>query len=183
MPRRQVPEEEKKITEPFTSRIEKQVLEKLRDEATQKDQSLNSLVSQIFRQYVDWHNNAAKAGFTSVRRGLVIKMIDKLSEKDVIEIAEYVAKNESRSFIFLLRNQYNITSAIDVLETWIKIAGYPYRHDVQYGHHSFLIHHEMGKKWSLYLQTQYELIFQSFGITMYDKEMDDNMLAFKFDLV
>ena len=175
-------EEEKKVTEPITARIEKEILDRLRQEARGNEQSLNSLITLIFKHHVDWHTNATKAGFVTVRRALILRTLEKLTEKDVIDIAVYIGKNEARSFIFLLRNEYNITSAIDVFETWIKISGYPYRHDVHYGKHSFVIHHEMGKKWSIYLLEQDRVVFEEFGIKIYDTELDNNMLAFKFDL-
>lgn len=38
----------------------------------------------------------------------------------------------------MLRNEYSITSALDVIETWIKIAGYSYRHEVRGSEHSSL---------------------------------------------
>jgi hypothetical protein len=30
--------------------------------------------------------------------------------------------------ILLMKNEYTIKSALDFLESWIKISGYPYRH-------------------------------------------------------
>lgn len=173
---------EKISSEPVTSRIEKSLLDVLRKEAVKNDQSLNSLITQIFKQHVEWHNNAAKAGFISVRRKLVSRLISDLSDEKIIEIADDIAKNDARSFIFLLRNQYNIISAIEVLETWLKIAGYPYNHEVKFETHAFSIHHEMGRKWSLFLLEQYGKIFNSFGVSLYHIEMDENMISFKFDL-
>src|SRR5579864_1075818 len=157
-------ENENKRTESITTRIEKQILDKIRNEARRNDQSLNSLITEIFKLHVDWHTNVAKAGFVSVRRAFISKIIEKLNEKEIVDIAQYIAKNEEHSFISLLRDQYNIISAIDVFETWIKIAGYPYRHDVCYETHSYVIHHEMGKKWSMFLLEQFRVVFEQFGI-------------------
>jgi hypothetical protein len=173
---------ERKFTEPLTTRIDRPLLQKLRDEANKNEVSLNSLVTHIFKQHVDWHTNASKAGFISVRRGLLTKLMEKVDEKDLLEIAEFIAKNEARSFILLLRNEYNITSAIDVFETWIKIVGYPYRHDFHFGRHSFVLNHNMGRKWSIFILTMYQLIFEDFGIKLEDVDIDENMITFGFDL-
>ncbi len=126
-------------------RFDKDILDKLRREAKEKQVSFSTLINQVATQHLDWHANAVKAGFITVRKGKIVKMLEKISEKDIVEIAEYIAKRESKDFIMLLRNEYSITSALEVIETWIKIAGYSYRHEVRGSVHSYVIHHDMGK--------------------------------------
>jgi hypothetical protein len=82
----------------------------------------------------------------------------------------------------MLINEYNITSALDVIETWIKIAGYSYRHDVRGSEHSYIIHHDMGRKWSLYLREQYRFIFEDFGLPRIDFDLSESMLSFKANI-
>jgi hypothetical protein len=171
----------KRKTETIAFRLESSLIAKLRREAEHKEISLNTLVSHIFKQHVDWHSNAAKAGFLTVRRGLIIELLKNSTEEQLHQIAEYIAKKETRDFVLMLRNEYNITSALDVVETWIRIAGYPYRHDVQYSRHSYTIQHDMGKKWSLYLSEQYEFLFEDFGLKRVQFHMTDSTLAFSVD--
>ena len=134
-------------SESITFRLDSTILNKLHREAEQKDISVNALVSHIIRNHIGWHSNAAKAGFVTVRRGLLSFLISKLSQKEISFIAEYIAKNEIKDIVLLLRNEYNIESALDVIETWIKISGYPYRHEVNYTLHTYVIQHDMGKNW------------------------------------
>ncbi|MDQ3852924.1 MAG: hypothetical protein M3299_08835 [Thermoproteota archaeon] len=112
-----------------------------------------------------------------------MKMLEKISEKDIVEIAEYVAKKESKEFVLMLRNEYSINSSLDVIESWIKIAGYSYRHEVRGAEHSYIIqHHDMGRKWSLYLREQYRFIFENFGLPRVDFDLIENTLAFRVNL-
>ncbi len=175
------PVEKKRKTETIAFRLEDSMIEKLRNEAEHKDISLNTLVSHIFKQHIDWHSNAAKAGFLTVRKSLIVELLKLASEEQLAEIAEYVAKKGTRDFVLMLRNEYNITSALDVIETWIRIAGYPYRHDVDYTKHYYTIHHDMGKKWSVYLKEQYESLFEDFGLKRVDFTMTDTTLSFAVD--
>ena len=168
-------------TETIAFRLESTMIARLRKEAEQKDISLNALAGQIFKQHVDWHSNAAKAGFLTVRRGLIVKLLELASDSELVKIAEYVAKKETKNFVLMLRSEYNITSALDVVETWIRIAGYPYRHDVTYSKHSYTIQHEMGKKWSLYLSEQYRFLFEDFGLKEVDFEITDGLISFTVD--
>jgi hypothetical protein len=171
-----------KTSESVTLRLDKDILDKLRKEAKDKQVSLNVLVGQIALQHLDWHAYASKAGFLAVTRGTVQKMLEKITEKDVVEVGEYVAKKESKEFITMLRNDYSVTSALQVLDTWLKIVGYSYRHEVRGSEHSYIIQHEMGKKWSLYLKELFRLISEAFGLPRVDFDVDENMLSFKVDI-
>jgi hypothetical protein len=165
-------------SESITFRLDGTILNKLHYEAEQNDISVNTLVSHIIRTHIDWHSNAAKAGFVTVRRGLLSNLINRLSEKEISSIAEYIAKNETKDFVLLLRNEYNVESALDVIETWIKISGYPYRHDVNYNLHSYVIQHDMGKNWSLYLAELYRFLFEEFGLKRVEFDLNHNSLHF-----
>src|ERR1051325_1044138 len=165
----------------ITFRLDSTILNKLHHEANQNDISVNTLVSHIIRRHIDWHSNAAKAGFVTVRRGLLIDLIGRLPAKEISSVAEYIAKNETKDFVLLLRNEYNIESALDVIETWIKISGHPYRHEVNYTRHSYVIQHDMGRNWSLYMAEQYRFLFEEFGLKKVEFDINDNTLDFVVD--
>ena len=112
---------------------------------------------------------------------MLINLIGRLPEKEISSIAEYIAKHETRDFVLLLRNEYNIESALDVIETWIKISGHPYRHEVNYTRHSYVIQHDMGKNWSLYMAEQYRYLFEEFGLKKVEFDINDNTLDFIVD--
>ena len=165
-------------SESITFRLDNNIVNKLHREAERKDISVNTLVSHIIRNHIDWHSNAAKAGFVTVRRGLLINLINRLPEKEISSIAEYIAKNDTKDFVLLLRNEYNIESALDVVETWIKISGYPYRHDVNHTQHTYVIQHDMGKNWSLYLAELYRFLFEEFGLKKVEFDLNHNSIHF-----
>ena len=168
-------------SESITFRLDSTILNKLHREAEQKDISVNTLVSHIIRRHIDWHSNSAKAGFVTVRRGLLSNLINRLSEKEISSMAEYIAKNETKDFVLLLRNEYNIESALDVIETWIKISGHPYRHEVNYTRHSYVIQHDMGRNWSLYIAELYGFVFEEFGLKRVEFDINHNTLDFVVD--
>lgn len=168
-------------SESITLRLDSIILNKLQREAEQKDTSVNALVSHVVRRHIDWHSNAAKAGFVTVRRGLLINLINRLPDKEISSIAEYIAKKETKDFVLLLRNEYNIESALDVIETWIKISGHPYRHEVNYTRHSYVIQHDMGRNWSLYMAEQYRFLFEEFELKKVEFDINENTLDFVVD--
>lgn len=165
-----------------TFRIDSNELKQLKKEADHKEVSLNTLAGQIFKQHADWHSNAPKAGFVSVTKGLVSSLLNKIPDEDIPKLAEHTTKNESKDFILLLRNEYNIVSALDVLETRIRVSGFQCRHEVNGTAHSYVIQHDMGNKWSIYMAAQYGYIFDEFNLKAINFEMTDNTLVFTVDL-
>lgn len=168
-------------TESLTCRLDKTILNKLKNEAQEKEISVNTLINQTLRHHFDWHSNAAKAGFIPVRRSLIIKLMEKISEEDITNISEYIIKKETKDILLMLRGEYNIESALDFIDTQIRISGYSYRHEVNYERHHYTIKHEMGMKWSLYLKELFRFIFEEFGLGRVVFDVRENTLSFTVD--
>ena len=173
-------------TESVTFRIESKALKNLRREAKQKDISTNTLVNKLVKDHINWHSNAAKAGFISVRRPFVSKVIKYLPEQEIISLAEYVAKTANKDSLLLMKNEYTMKSALDFLESWIKISDYPYRHDETNNDpnkHSYVIQHDMGMKVSIYLASLYQFLFYELGQSnRIEFDKTENTLTFSIDI-
>lgn len=143
------------------------------------------MVNQIIKEYLNWHSNAAKAGFVAVRRRFVTKVMSNLSEQEIILLAEYVAKSANKDTMLLMKNEYTVKSALEFIESWIKISGYSYRHqETNNGQNknSYVIQHDMGMRWSIYLASLYQFLFDELGLKKkieFDKT--ENTLAFTID--
>ena len=144
-------------------------------------------MTQIAKQHTDWYVNASQIGFISVRKSLIIKLLDEIrDDKKIKEIARDVAKGSSDSLL-LLKEQSDIAmkSALDFIEIWIKEAGYPYIHEIsgvdQKIHH-FVIHQDMGLKWSLYLSEIFRNLFEGLlNATEIYFDITDNLVEFTLD--
>ena len=108
---------QKKNSESITFRLESRILNKLREEALQKDISINTLVSQTLRQHTDWQSNASRAGFVVTRKSFLHQIMEMIPERDISSISKNVALRETKDFVLLLRNEYNIDSFLSVLES------------------------------------------------------------------
>ena len=168
-------------TDGITLRLEKDVLDALRDEAGEKQISTNTLASQIFKQHLDWHSNAAKAGFITIRKSTLMKLLNKVSEDEIKEIGGLVTETESQDFVLLLRHQYDLESAINVIETWLKISGHSHKYKTKLGKHSYVIQHDLGKKWSIFLSEVYRLILVEFGQVVNRVNLTANTVHIEFE--
>jgi hypothetical protein len=97
-----------------------------------------------------------------------------------------VAKTTNKDAILLRQNEYTIDSALNLLESWIKTCGFPYKHkETNNGQnrHSFIIQHDIGMKVSVYLATLFQSLFEELGQKKRRIEFDktENTLAFTID--
>lgn len=142
----------KKVSsESVTFRLGKELLNELRREAENRQVSLNTLANQMFKQFIDWHFSAAKAGWIPAQREMLRKLINKCSEEEAKELGRYIADFQMPDLILLLRRQYDFASFLDVMEALLKVSQFPYNHSENDGKHFFVIQHDLGKKWSLYM--------------------------------
>lgn len=168
-------------TDGITIRADKRMLQALKKEAREKQISTNILVSKIFRRHLDWHSNAARAGFIPVRRGTMTKLLENVSDEEVARIARFITSRESKDYVLLLRDEYNLSTALDVMEIWMRFSGYKFKHGIRSGTHTLVIQHEMGKKWSVYISESYRCIFEEFGQMDSKFSLTDNTVQISFE--
>jgi len=163
-------------------RLERRNLDELRNEVKAKSISLNSYVNQIFTDHVDWHSNASKAGMVCFPKSFLVNLMSKLSEKEVIVIAENMAENEMKEILLMLRKKPEPIRFIDLIKCWMKASDFPFRHENNDDLHEFIIQHDMGKNCSVYLGWLFKFVFGKFGINEFNFDITPNMLTFNVNI-
>ena len=144
-------------SESLTLRLDSLLLEKLHQEANQKDITINALVSQAIKYHVGWHATASKIGFISVRRSLITKLMEKCTEEDILSISRYMGKMSNKDVLMLLGGEYNIKSVLEVFETWLKVSGF---------------HIDMKSKTTPHICTLYSMIWVKSGLFICHRSFD-----------
>jgi hypothetical protein len=170
----------KKTTEGVTFRIPSNTLGELRQESDKKQVSLNILVNQIFKDYLDWHRYAAQGRSIDFPRNCISGIIDKLTDKELSEIAIDVSK---KNFIVLalLRGEVTISFYLFTIQNWLRISALPYKHEVNGNVHNLIIEHRMGKNFSFFLKEYNGKILEMLEIKS-DINITDNIVAIKFSM-
>ena len=117
-----------------------------------------------------------------------MNLLSLLSEREIVSVAESVAKSTNKDSILLLEKEYTIKSALQFLENWMKISGYVYRHEEtkdDQNRHMYVIQHDMGMKWSIYLANLYQFLFDELNENnkRIEFEMTENTLAFTVNCI
>jgi hypothetical protein len=165
-----------------TLRFDGDVLEKLRKDANQKRVSLNTLASQIFKTYTEFSGAATRAGMVPFPKNLLIQLMNRLSEEEIQRLSQEIAKNEMKDILLNIKHQYSPEAFIDLIESWIRACGFPYTHDHSGNTHYFIIQHEMGKRWSIYLEAVFKFVFHDLGAKWSDFQTTENTITFNVDI-
>ena len=165
-----------------TLRFDADMLDELRRESDHKRVSLNTLATQIFRTHADYGSMSAKAGMVSFHKSLLIRLMERLSEDEIVKLSDYIAKNEMKDTILLMKKRYDVTAFVDFIESWARVSGFEYRHDISDSTHSFVIQHDMGKRWSIYIANIFKNAFTDIGAKWADFETTDNTVRFNVEV-
>jgi hypothetical protein len=166
----------------YTFRINQDTADKLNAESEHKGISLNNLVNQILKNYIDWDRLESKVGMIPVAKPVIAEVFTKLSDDDVIKLATFVGKSTLHDIVLFMKNKIDLDSLLSWLELWLKknsTAGFS--HNVENNIHTCTMKHDLGQKWSLYHKTVLELILRDVLKKHIEIIVSDKILTFKFE--
>jgi hypothetical protein len=157
-------------------RIDTAIIDELQREADLKEFSLNVLVNQVLRRYVDWDRYESKLGMMPVPKIMLATLIDKTMQlavdagvsgvdsyrdkivKNAVEIAFSLMKDS----VLFMKKKYTLWTVLAVLQEYMKISGIMADHTIEAGNkHVFVIQHELGENWSIFAKELLSLIFMT----------------------
>jgi hypothetical protein len=181
-------------TRSITFRLESSVIEELQTEAEYRETSLNVLINQILRRYSNWERYENKMGMIPIPKILLSSIIDETIKigkengiEDVSSFRDILMKDLSQiAFIFLkdsvllIKKNYNLISALEVLEQYLKVVGINSDHRIEDdGKHTYVIQHKLGENWSLFIKEFLILMFESLGKVKVDISSTHNTTVAK----
>ena len=157
----------------ITFRLDSLIIDELQRDANQTEISLNVLINQILKKYVQWGRYEHKLGLMPVPKNFFSSLIQetiRLSESNGISIDPYkeklikysaeVAFYNIKETVILMKKKFDLWSVLSVLHEYMDVSGITSDHRVEAGKkHIFVIQHELGEYWSLFAKELLNLIF------------------------
>lgn len=167
----------KRATVTMTFRIEESVMAALRSES-EKEVSLNTLVNQVLKRFVEWDMFEPKVGMIPIARPVVQTLFEKMSREGVVEMAQKVGKGAVHDIALFMKSKMDLDSFLSWLEMRMKNSSIEFSHRVRDGRHVFIMKHDLGYNWSLYHKTLLELIFNEVLQKRVESVITASMLTF-----
>lgn len=164
----------------ITFRVPEELLEFVRQEASEQKTSLNAVMNQILTKHYEWDAFAQKYGFVQVPPEYYKDLLEATDER-VLANRALDAGPQSRDYIRLRWKTANIDSMIQAFRDSAKYSGLGNmemsKDESKYQLH---IHHQFGKKHSLYVKNLLESVITLIAGSPPSSEMTDNSVIIEF---
>ncbi len=181
-------------TRSITFRLESSIIEELQTEAEYRETSLNVLINQILRRYSNWERYENKMGMIPIPKIMLSSIMDEVMKigkdggiEDVANFRNKIIKELSqiafaflKDSVLLIKKNYNLLVVLEVLEQYMKVVGINSDHRIEDdGKHVYVIQHNLGENWSLFIKEFLILIFENLGKVKVDISSTENTTVAK----
>jgi hypothetical protein len=146
----------------ITFRLDSITIDELQRQADQSQVSLNVLVNQVLRRYINWDSYENRISMMPVPKAIPTSIIDKAIDTakkngikeeaigpfrdQIIKEAAQVAFDIMKDAVLFMKKQYSIWTVLSVLQEYMKVSGINPDHRIESGgKHMFVIQHELGR--------------------------------------
>jgi hypothetical protein len=147
-------------TATVTFRIDKVVLDRIREDAEHRDVSLNSFLNQILRGFTEWDMFMPDAGSIPVAKSVVVQMFQKMTKDEIQDLAIKIGKNAIEDMVLFMRGSIDLDSFLRWIEVRMKNCSVDINHIVDSNKHRYIMKHNLGENWALYNKIMLETIFK-----------------------
>jgi hypothetical protein len=163
--------------ESITFRVSGDILLALRQLSHEEGMSLNTLVNNVLRSYIDWESIAVKAGFGVFQKEIVREAIDALDEAALNKIAANTA-DAYKDMLLLMKGSLDLDSFLSVVKDRSKRTGFTFREFEEPEGKKIVLQHDMGAKWSIYSKAYHERVINSIGYPAKIEATDSSIVIF-----
>lgn len=175
-------DKKQKKTTTITFRIDSNVMNKICSKAEQEDITLNTLVNQILKRYVEWDMYEGKAGMVPINKLVLKKLFQGLSEEEVVNMSRDIAKSAIYNIALFMKGKGKLD--VDSFVSWFLSRmknSSEIMENKENGTSTYIIKHDIGMNWSLYHKTVVESIFMENLQKPVQTSMTDSTLTFTFE--
>ena len=159
--KRKLEQKTKEKTHTVTYRFPEKMIRELETESKNKKISQNVLVKQILEKYIRWDRFSDKIGMIPVPKDLLMQLGDGMDANDInmiVDIIKPVIKNN----VMFIKGKYDLKRCIETLEDYMRATGMNSDHRIEGSLHHFIIQHELGMTWSMFIEQLLKEIFREF---------------------
>jgi hypothetical protein len=169
-----------KKTSTMTFRIDDNVLRILRSESERHQISLNTLINQLLKRFVEWDMYESKVGMIPIAKPIVVELFNKMSKEEISKMALDIGKNAVHDISLFMKNKMDLDSFLSWFETRMNSSLTETNHSIQNGFHVYVLKHELGENWSLYHKIILQSIFNEIFEKTVEIQISNTTIRFKF---
>lgn len=168
-----------KKTAVISVRVSEDVKDKLETESEMDGTTLNTLTSKVLTKHVEWDRFAEDIGFVFLTKPFLRSLLERIDEETIKRIAVSTCKSAIRDAIIFIKGEINMGSFLSAIDLWFGASHMPFRHIVKQDSDRYIVQHDLGKKWSIYIVTVINAVLSEMGYKTTDQKIDDQSVSFE----
>lgn len=142
-----------KKTQTNTFRLPSYLIDEMKKEAELEKINLNALVTKILSNHVLWERYERKVGLLPMTKPFVKDAIHRLDNDEIIKLAKEIERDTFSNILHFMKGEYSVHDFIEIVRAWLNVAWMQHHIEQTKDAYIFKIQHDLGNKWSLYVET------------------------------
>ena len=159
-------------------RVDEDVKQKLSVENEMNNVTMNTLISQILSKHVKWDCFAEDIGFVFLTKPSLKSIFEEIDEESIKRIALSTCRYAIRDAFIFIKGELNITNFLEVIDLWLNASHVLFRHITTESDDKYIIQHELGKKFSIYIVTIINAILNEMKFKATNQKIDEQSVIF-----
>ena len=160
-------------------RIDKKIKESLEIECELENQNINHILNQIIQKHLKWDKFAKEIGLVFISKSIFRNILKKLTDSEIRLLATTICRVTFRDATVYMKGDFNYKNFIEIIDIWITNSHIPFRKIETEGIIKYVIQHNLGKKYSIYLLTTFGILFSELGYVISNKQLAEDVLTFE----
>lgn len=150
------------------------LLQRLSKVAQRKVMTKSQVINQILWQYTKWGVFSSSAKLISFPKPLLVRIMDRLSDEEIIEITKQHVEEDVEEIIRLTTGEFTEDKFLEAMELWMKDSEMFYKHEESPDEERYVMNHNMSRNWSLYLGELSRLVIEKLSKKKVELKITDN---------
>ena len=164
-------------TDIITIRVPKSLKEQLEKTSKKNQLNLNTLINQILSKKMHWDEQLTKLGWLPFDPSTIRKILNYLTEEEITEVSKLSQQKVIKGIKFIYGDT-SLQNIADFIDAWLNDANMVFRHTEDSESHKFLVHHELGKNWSIFVNKVVSGFVKELGYLLTDLSEKEDSYSF-----
>lgn len=143
-----------KKTSVISFRIDEKMKDMLDKESQIKHTTTNNLLNSIVRKHIKWDRFAEEIGIVFLSKPVLRKLLTTIGEKELTILAATICRGALKDAALFQTGKITPQTLLETIDVWLEHSHIPFRRfSSENNNEKYVVQHDLGKKYSLYLFT------------------------------
>lgn len=166
-------------TSVISFRINQKAKEALEEECELRNVSVNSVLNKMVDNHLKWETFAEEMGLIFVTKAIFREILSKMSDRELKILATTICRGAFKNATLYMKGEFNYQNLIEIIDMWLLHSHVPFRRISNTTHEKYILQHDLGEKYSLYLYTSVTTLLAELHYLTQNSHLEDQTLSFE----